>query len=301
MRDSCTKPLETIDSEGTRVKDLAAVETVSYVRIQNPEDNLGFHHARLLSPEICRGTSYVKLHKLETKKVPKMETPEPDRHQQESRDDVALPRRKRENDQDQEEKRRKKKKSGLRESSPVETKNRPASKTIVKTVSIRLRDIRHTDSVDYSIDPGSPNKAYTVSTTTTKPNGWLRKAHSTQANGSLPSSRSSGNHLKNWGKFRIPKRSERPLGVPKEEETLESAPQQGKPLLRPLTNTPEPSYPRTRLRTGTENAAYTPDAKSSDGGSEPCMKRCHSHQLRGDSTLSRRYGSDIIRRGVLAS
>lgn len=39
------------------------------------------------------------------------------------------------------------------------------------------------------------------------------------------------------------------------------------------------------------------------GSVEPCLKRCHSHQLRGDTTLAvRRYGpTDIIRRGVLAS
>uniref|UniRef100_A0A3Q1K4F0 Protein Jade-1 n=1 Tax=Anabas testudineus TaxID=64144 RepID=A0A3Q1K4F0_ANATE len=95
-----------------------------------------------------------------------------------------------------------------------------------------------------------------------------------------------GGHLKGWGKFRIPKRNE------KEEE---------KALLRPLTNTPEPSYPRTRLRSGTENDGYASDSKPGDGDVEPCLKRCHSHQLRGDSSLGRRYGSDIIRRGVLAS
>lgn len=39
------------------------------------------------------------------------------------------------------------------------------------------------------------------------------------------------------------------------------------------------------------------------GGVEPCLKRCHSHQLRGEAPLAvRRYGpADIIRRGVLAS
>ncbi|CAB1459486.1 unnamed protein product [Pleuronectes platessa] len=76
----------------------------------------------------------------------------------------------------------------------------------------------------------------------------------------------------------------------------------GKPLLRPLTNTPEPTYARTRLRTGgAEHDGYASDSKPSEGEEEPCLKRCHSHQLRGDSSLSRRYGSDIIRRGVLAS
>lgn len=161
-------------------------------------------------------------------------------------------------------------------------------------MSIRLVDIRNSDTDDYFIEEamtkrsGVPldamtntkfNKASVVSdaaAAATKANGWLRKP---QANGSH-----MAGHLKTWGKFRIPRRSE------KEEA-----------LLRPLTNTPEPSYPRTRLRTGAENDSFAPDAKAGDGDVEPCLKRCHSHQLRGDSSLGRRYGSDIIRRGVLAS
>ncbi|XP_077586727.1 protein Jade-1 isoform X1 [Stigmatopora nigra] len=67
---------------------------------------------------------------------------------------------------------------------------------------------------------------------------------------------------KGWGKFRIPKRTD------------------GSESLRPLTNTPPgpQRHPRTRLRTGAENE-----------GGETCLKRCHSHRLRGDASLARRY------------
>uniref|UniRef100_A0A8D0DDP9 Protein Jade-1 n=1 Tax=Sander lucioperca TaxID=283035 RepID=A0A8D0DDP9_SANLU len=126
-----------------------------------------------------------------------------------------------------------------------------------------------------------------------KANGWLRKAHT---NGSHTTSRHVGGHLRSWGKFRIPKRSERPpMAAMKAPQEVEH----GEPLLRPLTNPPEPSYPRTRLRTGTESDGYASDSRA--GEVEPCLKRCHSHQLRGDASLGRGYGSDIIRRGVLAS
>lgn len=89
---------------------------------------------------------------------------------------------------------------------------------------------------------------------TTKHNGW-------------PAS----SHLKNWGKFRIPKRSERP----KEE---------------PSNSTQR----RPRLRT--ESDGYSSETPPSGLDMKACLKRCHAHQLRGGA-----YGSDIIHQGVLAS
>ncbi|KAK0130704.1 Protein Jade-1 [Merluccius polli] len=95
-------------------------------------------------------------------------------------------------------------------------------------------------------------------------------------------------HLKTWGKFRIPKRGER------------SSP--GDPL--------GPEAPRTRLRSGAENNPQAPPAsqevepgnrEAEPSSREASLKRCHSHQLRRDATLGRRYGNHIIRQGVLAS
>ncbi|CAN9502642.1 unnamed protein product [Ophioblennius macclurei] len=160
-----------------------------------------------------------------------------------------------------------------------------------KTVSIRLVDIRSSDTDNYFIDEGGTRRGPAPSNANTKPhraaaaNGWLRRTPAGQ--------------LKSWGKFRIPKKGEKPLARGQDQE---QGAEPRKALLHPLTNAPEPSsYPRTRLRAGTENEEFSGSASRGDGELEPCLKRCHSHQLRGDAPLGRRYGSDIIRRGVLAS
>ncbi|XP_033498973.2 protein Jade-1 [Epinephelus lanceolatus] len=296
-KENLSKPLETKDSKGPRIKEA------------EPAHNAKLHSSdistELKKPEVIQETVTVKLHKLESRKGPRREAPGPEHE--------ALARRKRDNNHEQDERKRKRR-SDVTESFPSQVKNRFGSKHLEKTVSIRLVDIRNSDTDDYFIDEGmtkrSPasldgttntklSRASEVSdsaaATTAKANGWLRRA---QANNSHTTSRHMGGHLQSWGKFRIPKRSMRPLAATvKEQEEVEPR----KPLLRPLTNTPEPSFPRTRLRTGTENDGYASDSKPGDGDMEPCLKRCHSHQLRGDSSLGRRYGSEIIRRGVLAS
>lgn len=290
-KDNLRKALEK-ESKSSRIKEAGPAEAASDARIQNSESQ-ELQLPKLQQPEVVQEATSVKLHKPESRRVAKKEAPVLEHD--------SLTRQKRENDSEQEERRRKRK-SEVTESFPSQMKNRFGSKHLEKTVSIRLVDIRNSEADEYFIDDAavkrssiSPdvmsstkfNKASTVSdtVTATKANGWLRK---TQASGSHAPNGHVGGHLKGWGKFRIPKRSE------KEEE-------EDKALLRPLTNTPEPSYPRTRLRTGTENESYASDSKADDGDVEPCLKRCHSHQLRGDSSLGRRYGSDIIRRGVLAS
>ncbi|KAM9842060.1 protein Jade-1 [Aulostomus maculatus] len=279
-KDNLSKPLETKESKGSRIKECDTAEDNG--RSQNCENSQEVDYAKLLKQELVQDSIAVKLHKLESRKGVRRETPGPEHE--------SLTRRKREMDHEQEERRRKRR-SEVVES--VQAKNRFGSKHLEKTVSIRLVDIRTSDlDVTFTDEGGTkrPSACPDVTTNTKlnktntdaadRANGWMRKAG--QANGSV------GGHLKAWGKFKIPKRSEKPQTM-KEQEAL----------LRPLTNTPEQSYPRTRHRTGTENDGY--DAKNGDGEVEPCLKRCHSHQLRGDSSLSRRYGSDIIRRGVLAS
>ncbi|CAK6965675.1 LOW QUALITY PROTEIN: protein Jade-1 [Scomber scombrus] len=299
-KDNLSKPLETKDSKSSHIKESQPAEAASDAKTQNSENEEEEDlYPNPLKLEGIQDSVSVKLHKLESRKSVRREAPGPEQE--------ALARRKRDSDQEQEERRRKRRGEGT-ESFP---KNRFGLKNLEKTVSIRLVDIRNSDTEDYFLDEGMTKRRHAASpdaSTNTKlnranrvadakaTNGWLRKANAAQSNGSV-----AGN-LKDWGKFRIPKRSEKPPHH--HHPTTTKAPEQRKPLLRPLTNTPEPSsYPRTRLRTGTENDGL--DSKTGDGGGgevvEPCLKRCHSHQLRGDSSLGRRYGSDIIRRGVLAS
>lgn len=293
-KDNQKKPLELKDNRSSRIKDALPTEAAGVAKIQTSNVSQEMLLPKLQKPEVIQETTAVKLHKPETRKGPKREVSGPEHE--------ALVKRKHEHEQERGRKRR----SEVTESFTNQVKNKFGSKHLEKTVSIRLVDIRNSDS-DF-IDEGLAkrnsvsldvthklNKASIVSdiSTASKTNGCLRKGsnfHST--NGPV------AGHLKNWGKFRIPKRREKPLSVTlKEHEEVERR----KPLLRPLSNTPEPSYPRTRLRTGTENDGYTSDSKAGEGELDPCLKRCHSHELRGDSSLGRRYGSDIIRRGVLAS
>uniref|UniRef100_A0A3P8S0Y8 Protein Jade-1 n=1 Tax=Amphiprion percula TaxID=161767 RepID=A0A3P8S0Y8_AMPPE len=249
------------DGRSSRLADVEFADVMGDAKTQNSD----------IKPEIIQET---KLHKAESRKGLRREA-----------EQEVLSRRKRERRSD--------------EGFSGQSKGRFGSKHLEKTVSIRLVDIRSSDSDDYFMDEGRSHVSLDVTTNNTKlnkdatikTNGWLRKA---QTNGS----HSPNGHLKSWGKFRIPKRSDKPLTM-KDDEDEEEEEEQRKPLLRPLTNTPESTYPRTRLRTGTESDEF--ESKSGDGELEPCMKRCHSHQLRGDSSLGRRYGSDIIRRGVLAS
>lgn len=291
-KDNLSKASETRDSKSSQIKEAAAMEA----RIQHISQETPFK--KLPKPEVIQEPAVVKLPKHESRKGPRREAAEAE----------LEARRKRDVEHEQEERRRKKGNDST-ESFTSQGKNRFGSKHLEKTVSIRLVDIRNSDSDNYFIDEGikrspvSPdvtsntkfNKASTVSDTapSTKTNGWLRRA---SADSSHASNGPEAAQLRSWGKFRIPKRSEKPASITEQKQA-----ELHKPLLRPLTNTPKPSYPRTRLRTGTENEDYTSDSKAGDGELEPCLKRCHSHQLRGDSSLSRRYVSDIIRRGVLAS
>lgn len=303
-KDNMSKPLETKDSKGSRVKDHVPAEATSDAKTQTSEISQEIQFPKLQRPEVIEERIMVKLHKSDSRKGLRREAPGPEHG--------APARQKATTDSHHEYDERRKKKRNDPTESPSQMKNRFGLKHLEKTVSVRLFDIRNSDSDDYFMDEGmtkrnpirldmttntKPNRAGVVAAAAaaTRANGWLRKHHT---NGSHTPSRPVAGHLKGWGKFRIPKRSERPLmTTPTTKEVVEHR----KPLLRPLTNTPEPSYPRTRLRTGTENDGYASDSKPGDGEVEPCLKRCHSHQLRGDSSLSQRYGSDIIRRGVLAS
>ncbi|XP_041668772.1 protein Jade-1 [Cheilinus undulatus] len=274
-KDNLSKPLETKDSKKSTPADAS-----SEPKIFNSDVNQEIPFLKLHKTEAFQETMNVKLHKPESKKVLKKEA-----------EHEALNRRKRDNDHEHDEKRRKRRSDAV-ESFPSQVKNRLGSKQLEKTVSIRLVDIRSSDTDDYLMEEGM-RKRNPSSNAVVEANGWPKKA-----NGSHTPSRQVSGHLKGWGKFRIPKRSERPLTAKEEDDDdeEEEEEQQHKSLLRINT-----SNPKSRLRTGTESDGYTSDSKPTDGEMEPCLKRCHSHQLRGESSLARRYGSDIIRRGVLAS
>ncbi|XP_052357086.1 protein Jade-1-like [Oncorhynchus keta] len=167
----------------------------------------------------------------------------------------------------------------------------------VTEARVRLTRVRVTDHVtevkgrkvrlsgtDSQSDPRDTNVSMT-----TKHNSWL-------------ASGPGGSHLKNWGKFRIPKRSERPKEEPSNPNPPQRRPPNPNPPQRrpPNPNPPqrrplhsELSYPRRRLRT--ESDGYS-SANSETPPSGLDMKACHAHQLRGGA-----YGSDIIHQGVLAS
>ncbi|XP_028293342.1 protein Jade-1 [Gouania willdenowi] len=162
-----------------------------------------------------------------------------------------------------------------------------------KTVSIRLVDIRNSDVDDFFFHEGGVKRSFITSDVScnntklnkvvseVKSNGVLRKHH---INGSHSSSDSA--HLKSWGKFRIPKRSDKtPSTATTKDADLR------KPQLR-LLNKP--------VNNAAERGAKNRELDSRRSDSEH-LKRCHSHQLRDGSALSRRYGSEFIRRGVLAS
>ncbi|XP_076002794.1 protein Jade-1 isoform X1 [Genypterus blacodes] len=305
--DMVDKVLEHKDSAGTKVKESVPADMSSDNKNQKTEDSQEINHSMLHKLEDGQETIPLKPHKHEIRKGSRREVLWLE--DEAGRVDTALARQKGENAHEQEDRRRKRK-NEVNEAFPSQVKNRFGSKHLEKTVSIRLVDIRNSETDNYFIDEVTNrrgpvslesvtntklNKTNVVLDTAPKANGWLKKAHSASANGSRTSNKPVGGHLKSWGKFKIPRRSERPPS--RDQEIVE----QRKPLLRPLTNTPEPSHPRMRLRSGLENDVYDAETNSSDGEVEPRLKRCHSHPLRGDSSLSRRYGSDIIRRGVLAS
>lgn len=252
-RDSQSKAPETKDTEKSEPSETASEPDAPNSDISQDQ-----------FPDTFQETT--KLHKPENRKVSRRE----------AEHEVTARRRR------DEEERRRKRKSDVVEGFQSQTKNKLGSKHLEKTVSIRLVDIRSSDNDDYFMEEGTARR-----NPAPESNGWPRKA-----NGSHTPSRQVGGYLRGWGKFRIPKRNERPLTAKEEEEEEASL------LLPHPINTPNS---RSRLRASTESDGYASDSKAGDGEMEPCLKRCHSHQLRGEASLARRYGSDIIRRGVLAS
>ncbi|XP_062413152.1 protein Jade-1 isoform X3 [Pungitius pungitius] len=274
-KENGSKPPQTKDSRSSRVKEPDEIQTADAGRdLQPPKPH---------RQEAVQETVTAKLPRADCRKGPRREAPGPEP-----------------------EERKRKRSREATESFPSQAKNRFGLKHLEKTVSIRLVDIRNSDRDDFFLGEAAARRspASLEASAKTKPqranhssDGWPRKAPS----GSHAPGRQAGGHLRGWGKFRIPKRSERPLTAEEDEEEEEEdddeeEEEEEAPQLRPLTKAPEPLYPKTRLRAGPVGDRYASDSQASDG--ERRLKRC---QLRGDAPLGRRYGSDIIRRGVLAS
>lgn len=136
-----------------------------------------------------------------------------------------------------------------------------------------------------------------VVTAQTTYNGSPRKTNASQHQGKLVPNGTTKRHLKNWGSFRIPKRSERTSAGKYGQDRNDTVDQNSSLTFNtsPAATSSSPQI-RTRLRTGSENRSHV---EESDLGQSEQGKRCHAQRLR--SPMTRRYGSDVIQRGVLAS
>ncbi|KAJ8336219.1 hypothetical protein SKAU_G00395620 [Synaphobranchus kaupii] len=158
--------------------------------------------------------------------------------------------------------------NGLRERAPPKTKlstpEVPANKQAEK------RGVVGPGVPQLSPGAAAPNPRLSLDTAP-RCNGSLRRA------GCSPSGTAAGNG-KNWGSFRIPKKSER--------------------LLRAHPPDPDaPGHAQTRARR-TENAGHAPPSRSEKDAKG---KKCHAQPPRGPAPITRRYGTDFLRPGILAS
>uniref|UniRef100_A0A8D3A0J4 Protein Jade-1 n=1 Tax=Scophthalmus maximus TaxID=52904 RepID=A0A8D3A0J4_SCOMX len=193
----------TKESKSSRVKEAAGDG-----ELQNSEIGLEVYFPKAEQEAIA-----VKPLRLESRKGPRREA----EHEVPTRGRRDNHHEQQQQQQQQEERRRKRKSevataAAAAESFSSQVRNKFGSKHLEKTVSIRLVDIRSSDTDDYFINEGAARRspASPDGTTNTKfnnhavakANGWLRRTHSPE--------RSVGGHLRGWGKFRIPKRSEKP-------------------------------------------------------------------------------------------
>lgn len=185
--------------------------------------------------------------------------------------------------------RRKRRRSRIWEQLPE--RPNPGSKVIDKTEQNIITDNNTTASSD--------SKAAEMKTSVTVQNvynGSLRRMNSSQHQGKMMSEKVS--NVKNWGSFRIPKRSDS-KGAEGEQEVEGRDFTHSHPI-RSLEASHTPTSPpiRTRLRTGTENRDLGSDADHSQSEQK---KRCHAQRLRSHDPVTQRYGSEVLWRGVLAS
>uniref|UniRef100_A0A672P965 Protein Jade-1 n=1 Tax=Sinocyclocheilus grahami TaxID=75366 RepID=A0A672P965_SINGR len=153
-------------------------------------------------------------------------------------------------------------------------------------------ETEHDNMDDRLLLSHSRTTASSVVTASTTYNGSPRKTNASQHQGKIVP---NGRHLKNWGSFRIPKRNES-TSTGKDGQDGNDVADQNSSLKTFNTSPASPPQIRTRLRTGSENQSHV---EESDLGQSEQGKRCHAQRLR--SPMTRRYGSAVIQRGVLAS
>ncbi|XP_042562384.1 protein Jade-1 isoform X2 [Clupea harengus] len=188
-----------------------------------------------------------------------------------------------------------------RDPSPVRSKLRTGLR-VSQEQQQQQKPVENADATETVTQTKATPSAVTVET---KYNGVLRRSSSSQ------DCSASGN-LKDWGSFRIPKKSERTTRGQQGGVTVgqvEPEPQVPHPEPPPCprrtsdrtsvaTHAAPPTL-RTRLRVGSENNAKGAESGQSDQDAQG--KRCQTQRLRSHDIMARRYTSDIIRRGVLAS
>uniref|UniRef100_A0A3B4DLB8 Protein Jade-1 n=1 Tax=Pygocentrus nattereri TaxID=42514 RepID=A0A3B4DLB8_PYGNA len=190
------------------------------------------------------------------------------------------------------EERRRKRKSMVWVQLPAREKHKSGSKVVEETCIV---DQNSVTEEEVEVDGKESRAESCPITAQSRYNGSQRRMSSSQ--GKLLANGTSAQHIKNWGSFRIPKRSERTAG--EEHEQLEGRGFVHSPPISSLEASPTTSPPiRTRLRTGTENRSFTPETEHSQSEQK---KRCHAQRLRSHDPITPRYGSEVLRRGVLAS
>ncbi|RXM30711.1 Protein Jade-1 [Acipenser ruthenus] len=130
-----------------------------------------------------------------------------------------------------------------------------------------------------------------------KCNGSLKKAKCNQTTAPVPTSPPSP--MKNWGGFRIPKKGERLQHCEGQPEACQrKSPSEDLSLGKDSCK----GRAKARLKKETESDGYAPDAELSDSETEAKDKKCRQPQrLSARASLNRRYGTDIIRRSIMAS
>ncbi|XP_051578591.1 protein Jade-1-like isoform X1 [Myxocyprinus asiaticus] len=169
------------------------------------------------------------------------------------------------------------------------------SKSMEDTVKNKMEENSMDDRFLLSHSKTTGTASFVVNTPTTY-NGSPRKT--SQHQGKQVPNGTTRRHLNNWGSFRIPKRSERTAGDKDGQEGSDMADQNSSLIKTYNTNFTSSSPIRTRLRTGSENRSHM---EVSDLGQSEQGKRCHAQRLRSHDPMTRRYGSNVIQRGVLAS
>uniref|UniRef100_A0A8C2FZB7 Protein Jade-1 n=1 Tax=Cyprinus carpio TaxID=7962 RepID=A0A8C2FZB7_CYPCA len=174
---------------------------------------------------------------------------------------------------------------------PLEDRRRRSKLWELRQETVK-NETEHDNMDDRLLLSHSRTTASSVVTASTTYNGSLRKTNVSQHQGKIVP---NGRHLKNWSSFRIPKRSERTSTGKEGQDGNDVADQ--KSSLKTFNTSPASSPQiRTRLRTGSEHRSHV---EESDLGQSEQGKRCHAQRLR--SPMTRRYGSDVIQCGVLAS